>query len=284
MDHVRITGALLVATLVWQAWGFSRLMSRESRRAPTGAGLLFLLFVVPFYVYWLLAGILLLARQTSLLHATAFVYGQAGMARGIGLILFLLGNVLLAATRRPLGRNLQPPTTEPREGNTARDDRRIPSRAPPDLSRRRRARRGARVHGRLVAVSRVRRAHGAGPASGHRDRGAASRHAIRRILDSLRSAHGAYDPGRMVGKHRARTPALPRVVIVLRIASLIVAPCVVPLIAALLLVMKPTLARSQPAAPDTTASRSRTRSSCPPTRAPSSSASSTRVASRAASR
>jgi protein-S-isoprenylcysteine O-methyltransferase Ste14 len=118
MDHVRITGALLVATFVWQAWGFSRLMSRESRRAPTGAGLLFLLFVVPFYVYWLLAGILLLAHQTSLLHATAFVYGQAGVARGIGLILFLLGNVLLAATRRPLGRNLQPPTTEPREGNT----------------------------------------------------------------------------------------------------------------------------------------------------------------------
>jgi protein-S-isoprenylcysteine O-methyltransferase Ste14 len=118
MDHVRITGALLVVTFVWQAWGFARLTSRESRRAPTGAGLLFLLFVVPFYLYWLLAGVLLLLRQTSLLHATAFVYGQAGIARGVGLLLFLVGNILLAATRRPLGRNLQPPTTVPREGNT----------------------------------------------------------------------------------------------------------------------------------------------------------------------
>lgn len=118
MDHVRITGALLVATFVWQAVGFARLAKPESRRAPTIAGALFLLFVLPFYGYWLLAGILLLARQTSLLHATAFVYGQAGMARGIGLLLFILGNILLAMTRSPLGTNLQPPTTVPREGNT----------------------------------------------------------------------------------------------------------------------------------------------------------------------
>ena len=118
MDHVRITGALLVVTLVWQAWGFSRLASRESRRAPTGAGLLFLLFVLPFYLYWLLAGILLLVHHTSLLHTTAFVFGQAGLARGVGLALFVLGNILLASTRPSLGKNLQPPTTEPREGNT----------------------------------------------------------------------------------------------------------------------------------------------------------------------
>lgn len=118
MSHVQITGALLIATFVWQLIGFARIGDPRAPRPKRLAGRVFLLTLVLLYGYWLFAGILLVVGKTEILHATAFVYGQAGLARGSGLVLFVFGNVLLASTRPPLGRNLQMPTTVPRDGNT----------------------------------------------------------------------------------------------------------------------------------------------------------------------
>ncbi len=118
MSHVQITGALLIATFVWQFVGFARIGDPRSPRPTRFVGRVFLFTLVLLYGYWLFAGILLLVQKTAILHATAFVYGQAGLARGSGLVLFVAGNILLASTRPSLGRNLQMPTTLPRDGNT----------------------------------------------------------------------------------------------------------------------------------------------------------------------
>jgi len=117
MNHVQITGTLLIVTFVWHMIGFSRIAGAPLL-PKRFVGRAFVATLVLLYGYWLFAGILLVTGKTEILHATAFVYGQAGLARGSGLLLFVAGNVLLASTRPSLGRNIQLPTTRPRDGNT----------------------------------------------------------------------------------------------------------------------------------------------------------------------
>jgi len=119
IDHVRVTGALLVVTFLYQFASFARTHSLTTGgRAKELAPRLFLFETTIGYLSWFVAGILLLARQTAIFHATGIVFGKAPAPRGLGLVLFVIANVLLVWTRRSLGKNLQLAGLPPKDGDT----------------------------------------------------------------------------------------------------------------------------------------------------------------------
>lgn len=118
MDHIQLTGVLLFVTVLWHAAAFARMGALHSVRPTNWSPRLLILVAATLFWFWLTAGAMYLVHRTSLLRATSFIVGQAGAARGSGLVVFLIGNLLLDWSRRSLGKNLQAAGTPPGAQNT----------------------------------------------------------------------------------------------------------------------------------------------------------------------
>jgi protein-S-isoprenylcysteine O-methyltransferase Ste14 len=117
LDHVRATGALLVAVCVYQVVAFGRASAGRRRLSKHLVARLCVLFIVLLYLLWARAGLLLLVGRAEALEPEAFIHGRNALARGAGLVVFLAGNVLVAWARAALGRELRPPALLPEPGS-----------------------------------------------------------------------------------------------------------------------------------------------------------------------
>lgn len=117
LDHVRATGLLLLALFVYQAASFVRRSAGRRTLPKALAARVALAFVVLLFVLWARAGLLLLLGRADNLEDEAFFHGQNALARGAGLVIFLIGNALMAWARASLGRELRPPAVKPEPGS-----------------------------------------------------------------------------------------------------------------------------------------------------------------------